>query len=330
MIVHIGREFLNLNDAQKEENVVEIVAILDHGHFLKMDADIKEAVINIVDTKLANCQKSLFYEASEEYLSPSKNMQRWLRTLEFYNFTKDQRKVLLLKPSELLVENAPNEWPVYKKICQAYSVDNDYSSIFQYVERALSASEGINGEQAGGKTEIPAMIDYKEKNEFHDLYKYKVCVLFDRDTDDDNSFAPDNMKLFKKLAGKSHEEIANEDIYKLNFGEDYVWHSWYKRAIENYFPKEEYERLALDMSDYPNDANKYDYIKFPIESTKEWKDKHKTKKDKEKAKYEKVMMKEIGKDMKRSDYERNLKSFDVDGLNLSEFQLFLLKLAKIA
>lgn len=35
MIVHIGREFLNLNDAQKEENVVEIVAILDHGHFLK-------------------------------------------------------------------------------------------------------------------------------------------------------------------------------------------------------------------------------------------------------------------------------------------------------
>lgn len=330
MIVHVGRKFMELDDGQKEANVVEMVEILNHGHFLKMDADIKVAVTSVVDTKLADCQKSLFNEASEEYLSPSKNMQRWLRTIEFYNFTKDQRKVLLLKPSELLLENATNEWPVYKRICQAYSMDSDYSSIFQYVEKAVSNSEGIMGVQAGGKSEIPAMIDYKEKNEFHDLYKYKVCVLFDRDTDDDHSFAPDNKNLFMKLADKSHEEIVNEDIYKLNFGEEYVWHSWYKRAIENYFPKEEYLKLSLDMSDYPDEASKYDYIKFPIESTKEWKDKHKTKKDKEKAKYEKTMMKDIGKDMKRSDYETNLKFFDIDGKSLSEFQLFLLKLAQIA
>lgn len=329
MIVYVGREFLNLEDDQKEIDAQEMVEILDHGHYLDMDPDVKEAVTDFVENRLLQSQKDIFQNASE-FLSPTKMMKRWLRTIKFYDFSKEQRKIILLKPSELLVENAPNEWPVYKKICQAYSLDPNYSSIYKYILRALENSEGIKGEQAGGKSQIPAMIEHKNENEFHDLYKYKVCVLFDRDTDDDHSFAPDNEKLFLTLAGKSHEVIANEDIYKLNFEDGYVWHSWYKRAIENYFSKEEYEKLSLDMSDYPDAANEYDYIKFPIECTKEWKAKHKNKKDKKNAKYEKTMMKDIGKDMKRSDYESNLKSFVVDGKTLSEFQLFLLKLAQIA
>lgn len=41
-------------------------------------------------------------------------------------------------------------------------------------------------------------------------------------------------------------------------------------------------------------------------------------------------MAKVGISMTRKDYEKNLKSFDVDGMKLSEFQLFLLKLAKIA
>lgn len=134
MIVYVGREFLNLEDGQKEIDAQEMVEILDHGHYLDMDPDVKEAVTDFVENRLLQSQKDIFQNASE-FLSPTKMMKRWLRTIKFYDFSKEQRKIILLKPSELLVENAPNEWPVYKKICQAYSVDPNYSLIYKYILR---------------------------------------------------------------------------------------------------------------------------------------------------------------------------------------------------
>lgn len=329
MIVSVGEEFLRLTEEQKELDALEMIDILKHGHYLTMEPRVQKNVTDFIVEHLLPSHKRYFEDATE-YIKPAKMMKRWLHTISFYAFNKEQRDILLQKPSELLVENAPNEWPIYKNICQAYSKDDSYSSIFKYLARAVFVQKGVIGVQAGGKTEIPAMIDFKNLNEFKGLYKYKVLVLFDRDTNDANSFAEDNKNLFIKLAHKTNVEITDDDIYKLDFGDDFIWHSWYKRAIENYFPKEEYIKLGLDMSDYPNDENKYDYTKFPIESTKEWKDTHKSKKDKKKDKYEKKMMQNIGKDMEKSDYEKNLKTFNIDGNELSEFQLFLLKLAKIA
>lgn len=40
-------------------------------------------------------------------------------------------------------------------------------------------------------------------------------------------------------------------------------------------------------------------------------------------------MKDIGVSMTLKDYEKNLKSFDIQGIQLSELQLFLFKLAEI-
>ena len=62
---------------------------------------------------------------------------------------------------------------------------------------------------------------------------------------------------------------------------------------KNYFPKSEYEKLGINMNDYPSDKDSYDYIKFPIESTKEWQKAHKTKKEKKVAKYEKDLLSKI-------------------------------------
>lgn len=41
------------------------------------------------------------------------------------------------------------------------------------------------------------------------------------------------------------------------------------------------------------------------------------------------MMKDMGISMTMKDYEKNLKSFEIQGIQFSELQLFLLKLAEI-
>ena len=48
------------------------------------------------------------------------------------------------------------------------------------------------------------------------------------------------------------------------------------------------------------------------------------------AKYDKKLLSKIGCDMNMRDYEASLKIFNVDGIKLSELELFLLKIAKIA
>lgn len=208
-----------------------------------------------------------------------------------------------------------------------YKKDKSYSSVFSYVERAINETKMLKGVHCGGKGEIPKMIDYKNQYEFDGLYNHKVCILFDRDTDNDACFSTNNNPIFRLLCNKEAAQVVDSDIYKLDFGNGYVWHSWYKRAIENYFPKIEYGKLGLDMTDYPDDDS-YDYVKFPIEETAQWKKIHRTKPDKQRI-YQKNMMKDIGISMTMKDYEKNLKSFEIQGIQFSELQLFLLKLAEI-
>lgn len=329
MIVKVGRKFFKRTLAEQEKDASELITLLSRGHFLLMEPDVKRELYTLVDSKLLNWQKEIFDE-SDELLDPTAMMKRWLRTVNFYDFTEKQRQILLQTPSELMVENGHNEWPVYKRIIHAYKEDKMYSSVFSYIESSI-INNNLKSHHLGGKGEIPATLDFKETDdEFQNLYKYKVCVLFDRDTDSDVGFARDNSRLFLKLCDKDYDKVDYNDIYKLDFGSGYIWHSWYKRAIENYFPKSEYEKIGLNMNDYPLDQKSYDYVKFPIESTNEWKKAHKSKKEKKELRYDKGMLSRIGSDMNKNNYESTLKIFNVEGIDLSEFQLFLLKIAKIA
>lgn len=328
MIVFVDKKFITRSEDDKLKDVCEFISILVRGHYIEMDSLVKNEVDKIVENRLLNHQKSL-YEEAEEYLKPTKMMKRSLQTLNFYDFASEKRKLLLLTPSELLIENAPNEWPVYDRMSIVYKDDRSYTSVFSYVERAIHVNKMLIGVHCGGKGEIPKMINYKNQYEFEGLYNHKVCILFDRDTDNCNSYATDNNPIFKFLCKKEAAHVVESDIYKLDFGNGYVWHSWYKRAIENYFPKSEYGKLGVDMTDYPDDDS-YDYVKFPIEETTQWKkNHHKTKSDKQRKIYQKNMLANIGVSMTMKDYEKNLKSFDIQGMQLSELQLFLLKLAKI-
>lgn len=329
MIVKVGRKFFKRTLAEQEKDASELITLLSRGHFLLMEPDVKRELYTLVDSKLLNWQKEIFDE-SDELLDPTAMMKRRLRTVNFYDFTEKQRQILLQTPSELMVENGHNEWPVYKRIIHAYKEDKMFSSVFSYIESSI-INNNLKSYHLGGKGEIPAALDFKETDdEFQNLYKYKVCVLFDRDTDSDVGFARDNSRLFLKLCDKDYDTVDYNDIYKLDFGSGYIWHSWYKRAIENYFPKSEYEKNGLNMNDYPSDQKSYDYVKFPIESTNEWKNAHKSKKEKKELRYNKTMLSTIGSGMSVNSYEASLKIFNVEGIDLSEFQLFLLKIAKIA
>lgn len=227
MIVHVDKTFLSRREDEKVKDVCEFISILEHGHYIEMDPLIRTAVIEIVEKSLMKFQKVLYQEATE-YLRPPKMMKRYLQTFNFYDFSIEQRKILLLSPSELLIENAPNEWPVYKRMSAAYKNDRSYSSVFSYVERAIKETKMLKGVHCGGKGEIPKMVNYKNQYEFEELYKYKVCILFDRDTDNDACFATDNNPIFRFLCNKEAAQVEESDIYKLDFGNGYVWHSWYK------------------------------------------------------------------------------------------------------
>lgn len=86
---------------------------------------------------------------------------------------------------------------------------------------------------------------------------------------------------------------------------------WYRRAIENYFPKERYEEIGVPIED----EELSDYINIgKIYKTHG---------------YDKSLLPKLAEKMSRSMYERNLKRFNVNDVNMSEFQLLLLKFVKL-
>lgn len=120
MIVIVDKIFLTRSEEEKEQDVCDFISILEHGHYIEMNPLINTAVTEIVENCLSKPQKALYQEATE-YLRPTKTMKRYLQTLKFYDFSLEQRKLLLLTSSELLIENAPNEWPIYNRMSVVYN-----------------------------------------------------------------------------------------------------------------------------------------------------------------------------------------------------------------
>lgn len=106
MIVIVDKTFLTRSEEEKEQDVCDFISILEHGHYIEMNPLVKTAVTEIIENSLLKPQKVLYQEAAE-YLRPTKMMKRYLQALNFYDYSYEQRKLLLLTPSELLIENAP-------------------------------------------------------------------------------------------------------------------------------------------------------------------------------------------------------------------------------
>lgn len=170
----------------------------------------------------------------------------------------------------------------------------------------------VTPENAGGFGNIISVFDLKNSGEYYHLYKMKCCVIFDRDTDDDTRFDDNKNRLFERFCdGKNNNTVTDSDIYKIPGEGEYMWHMWYKRAIENYFPANQYADLGVDVTE----AQTADYSYYHFEDGKNG--------------YDKTMMARIGRGMSCSDFENNTKKFQVDGFPMSEMLILLHKIAKI-
>ena len=89
---------------------------------------------------------------------------------------------------------------------------------------------------------------------------------------------------------------------------------WYKRSIENYFPNEAYISAGMDPSLITESGIQRDYVKITSSNI---------------SGYDKDKLQLLTCAMSRQQFEDNLKQFNINGENLSEFQLFLLKLVRI-
>lgn len=313
MIVHIDDSFLDSVDDKPIDDIFTICRILENCHYITVSNDVLEALNFLVEEHVNPGLKSIYY-AARNYINPPKKLQRYLTKVEWSRIDERTKRVLFFKPSELLVENAPYEWNTYKKIISEYIQDDEYGDIFAYIHQMIQIN-GLVPSNAGGIQTIPSMIELKDNGEYQGLFRLKSCTIMDRDTEDNSGFSQNNNRLFVFFAGKTYDQVVDEDVYKLDFGKSYIWHVWYKRAIENYFPIEEYEKLGVDMSEARSCAD-YDYFK------------HITK-GKRQGLYDKKMMIDIGKSATYESLTSRLRTFTVNEKDYNEMQLLLLKIAKI-
>ena len=153
------------------------------------------------------------------------------------------------------------------------------------------------------------------------VFAMKHVIVFDRDTESATKYDPNQNTLLNRLCGKKSDQVTEQDVYTLD-QHPYIWHVWYKRAIENYFTDEQYKKCGVDMRNFQylsSDMAKRDYYDLGTELKS--------------VGYHKSQMTQIAISMTREDFERGLHTFDIEiggeTCKVSELQLLLLKIARI-
>jgi hypothetical protein len=240
----------------------------------------------------------------------SQEVRKYYSTIIVSDFSQEELNTLISKDSKVLIENGPYEWPIYQNIIGTYGNDRRYKNLFRALKEAQKEGR-ISCLHGGGHTTYIRIIEQNNQADYRNVFQHKACIVFDRDTDDATSFDKEKNPLFRFLCGKDSSTLTNNDIYGLN-QQGYIWHAWYKRTIENYFPDRQFSNIGVDTSSIPTDSLMRDYYKFG-----------------NLPQYDKNKLKDLKEGMSRSDYENGLKHFIVNDEDISELQLFLLKLVKI-
>ena len=308
MIVEISQEYLN--DGNPVDKAIMIGNILEHCHYIKPIAGIIDNIWNLVNQYGTPHIRETF-ELYSEYLSLPEEMEKHLTTITLTDFTVENQRAILFKPSELMLENAPYEWNIYRNLINAYTEHRKFGNVFKYLKQKVENC-CLVPENAGGFGNMKKMTILKNTGEYHHQYRKKVCLVFDRDTDDDVTYDHEKKNLFVLLAKKDHTQMGEDDINKLTYDGAYIWHMLWKREIENYFPIDKYEEQGVDVT-AARACDNYSYYKF---------------KNGEKG-YDKKMMEHISDGMTMQDFENSCRTFIFYNSTYSEFCLLLLKIAKI-
>jgi len=309
MIFHIDASFTAIVTREQLSDIC--CAMIQGRQYVDCNSDIQKEITRAIDEHGSSSQKELFRKFRG--FDITSELRHFLTV---YSLDQDtslaELNIILQKPSRVLVENGPFEWEVYKRIIGTYKSDRQFKNLFLLLEQAKHRGmlEHLHG---GGYTTYPSLLQNLDNGEYKHVSRYKICILFDRDTDGAHLFDIQKNTLFQFLCGKKSTEMTEDDIYVLSQS-TYIWHMWYKRTIENYFPDKQYSALGIDVSHFPVSNEARDYFKIDRDSANG---------------YDKNKLSKLAEKMSRNDYEGNLKRFVVDGQQVSEIQLLLLKMIKI-
>lgn len=308
-----NRSFCTMHETKR---LVFFHAVRRNHHLIdSKDENVRNAIIDCLGLKAPDdslAKKGLFDIDQEK--------KKYLTTIDVSDYKIDQLILLAGEKARLMIENGPYEWPIYKEIARAYRKDPHFFNVAKWIYEAIKKHE-LYCLHGGGVNTFEALIELEEKEVYTGgTFAKKHVVIFDRDTNSPNQYDPNQNALFRRFCNKNSNTLVGSDIYTYNQG-DYIWHVWYKRAIENYFSNERFDGLRVGTSRVPVDQNERDYCKMDS-SNQGCLDN-----------YSKKMMASIARGMTREEFERYMQKFNVDignvTIQVSEFQLLLLKIAKI-
>lgn len=322
MILKLDETLFSKSEEEKAAYAHDICVALEHGHFLNLLPRFRKQLDELIEATEGKRNVNLYNNLGNRKFCNNSKIEYHLRHIDdFMSLGKIQREVIVSKEAEVLLENSVYEWEAYRRFVHTYEKDKTYGDIVRLIKGAIS-NDDLIFQHAGGVGNMVELVRQKERTKYHDMYRYKVCVVFDRDTNDSSYFTPNNNVLFCFLTddeNKTANNIQDEDIYKLDFQDKYIWHSWYKRSIENYVPKDNFIDMGVDLSDVTEEG--YDYLKFAEDN--------KIPKGMKKRGYKKSMMKDAMKGVTRDYLESSTKHFQIGNADYSEILLVLMKIAKI-
>lgn len=283
-----------------------------HRHYMVADTHVRQKIRAAIVQHGSTIQKELYKKYKG--FSPTQELQDYLTVVDVdANYSHSDFSYLVESKAVLLVENSHNEWDLYKDLTAIYCESEKYGNLFKLLSE-LQQKQLIGPINGGGYAQMPAMVDdFVKDSGKRNLSLLKIMILFDRDTENNADFDGHKKALFRFFAGgKDHQTITEADIYTLGQS-PYIWHMWYKRAIENYFPNDQYDVCGVNVMELNACADR-DYFRFY---------------DGKPRGYNKAKLPQLVNGLKYSDFENGQKHFIVNGRETSEFELFLLKMLRV-
>lgn len=306
MIFNLSNQYATSNQGAQLSDIC--CKIICNRHYILCDSTTRELIYTSIQRHGSTSQRELLLQYRGFDITDE--LRNYFAIIDMSAFSYSMLNTILTQPSRLLIENSYNEWGVYERIIGTYKHDKKFKNLFLALE--LAKNEGrISYLHGGGHTTYVSLIKQNDTRDYNGVFKYKVCILFDRDTDNATYYDTQKNTLFKFLCGKESTAICDSDIYDLNQPE-YIWHMWYKRTIENYFPNTRYQAIGVNVAAIPVDKADRDYYDFS-----------------DAIGYSKGKLPFLPQEMGRADYEKGLKKFMINGENITKLQLLLLKLVKI-
>lgn len=285
--------------------------IIKNRHFLVVNSHVRQLIRASIVQHGSTKQKQLFKEYHG--FNPTLELRNYLTTINVDEvFPLSDLYYLATEAALLVVENSHNEWKIYKELTAYYAKQSEFSNLFELL-RIAQEKKLIDALHAGGWSSIKDVVeDHAYIVDSGNLADKKLVSLFDRDTNDANSYDGNKNALFKFFNhGIDYLHIQESDVYSLSQTPK-IWHMWCKRAIENYFPDLQYETCGIDISDLQA-CDDRDYYKFE---------------DNHPRGYKKAILSDLTNNLDLSEFNAGQKRFRINGKDMSEFELFLLKMVR--